>query len=91
MKRRILNALFIIMLMNCMVSALSFAQEKGVPSEGISIGQATDNTINPGSKKSSLNAVSDFSRDNPVKIVYPVVMAPYTFEDEKGEPQGLSF
>ena len=38
----------------------------------------------------STNAVSDFSRDNPIKIVYPVVMPPYTFQDEKGEPQGLA-
>ena len=29
-------------------------------------------------------------RDNPVKIVYPMVMPPYTFEDEMGEAQGLA-
>ncbi len=38
----------------------------------------------------SQKAVSDFLRDKPIKIVYPVVMAPYTFEDDKGEPQGFS-
>ena len=38
----------------------------------------------------SPKAVSDFPRDEPIKIVYPVVMAPYTFKDDKGDPQGFS-
>ena len=32
----------------------------------------------------------DVPRDHPVKVVYPVVMPPYTFEDIKGEAQGLA-
>ncbi len=30
------------------------------------------------------------NRTKPIRIVYAVVMAPYTFEDEKGEAQGFS-
>jgi hypothetical protein len=33
---------------------------------------------------------SELYRGNPVKVVYPVVMPPYTFADEKGEAQGLA-
>lgn len=91
MKRLVLNALFIIMILNCMVSAPSFAHETGVPSARISGGgHAPDDKSGPGSKKPSQNAVSDFSRDNPIKIVYPVVMAPYTFKDGADEAQGLA-
>lgn len=38
----------------------------------------------------SQNAAFDFSRDDPIKIVYPVVMPPYTFENDTGEAQGLA-
>ncbi|NWG75418.1 MAG: transporter substrate-binding domain-containing protein [Rubrivivax sp.] len=30
------------------------------------------------------------SADRPLKVVYPVVMPPYTFEDDRGEAQGLA-
>jgi len=33
--------------------------------------------------------LSDVSRD-PLKVVYPVVMPPYTYEDDKGAAQGLA-
>jgi two-component system, LuxR family, sensor kinase FixL len=46
---------------------------------------AQKGTLTPSPKSGS-----DFSRDNPVKVVYPVVMPPYSFEDEKGEAQGLA-
>jgi ABC-type amino acid transport substrate-binding protein len=35
-------------------------------------------------------SISIFSRDNPIRIVYPVVMPPYTFEDKTGNAQGLA-
>ena len=36
------------------------------------------------------NVLSDASRVSPITIVYPVVMPPYTFKDDKGEAQGLA-
>ncbi|MBP1595590.1 MAG: histidine kinase [Acidobacteria bacterium] len=36
------------------------------------------------------NVLPDVSRDSSLRVVYPVVMPPYTFEDDKGEAQGLS-
>jgi len=32
----------------------------------------------------------EVSADKPLKVVYPVVMPPYTFEDDRGEAQGLA-
>ena len=36
------------------------------------------------------NVTFDFSRKEPIKIVYPVIMPPYTFEDDTGAAQGLA-
>jgi len=36
------------------------------------------------------NVTFDFSRKEPIKIVYPVIMPPYTFEDDTGVAQGLA-
>ena len=100
MKSLFSNALFFMMLLICIVSALLFAQDSSSPpSESISSGQrASDEKSDPGGGKPwksdgiapSQKATSNFSRDNPIKIVYPVVMPPYTFEDKTGNAQGLA-
>lgn len=36
------------------------------------------------------SVLPEVSRDHPIRVVYPVVMPPYTFEDGKGEAQGLA-
>ena len=46
---------------------------------------AEERTAAPGK-----SVLPDVSRNNPIKVVYPVVMPPYTFEDDKGEAQGLA-
>ena len=38
----------------------------------------------------SQEAADERTRANPVRVVYPVVMPPYTFEDDAGEAQGLA-
>jgi ABC-type amino acid transport substrate-binding protein len=38
----------------------------------------------------SQHATYDAKRDEPIKIVYPVVMPPYTFKDDTGRAQGLA-
>lgn len=43
-----------------------------------------------GNEPQILNTATAFSHDNPVRIVYPVVMPPYTFEDRTGAAQGLA-
>ena len=37
-----------------------------------------------------LNTATAFSDDNPVRVVYPVVMPPYSFEDDTGAAQGFA-
>jgi PAS domain S-box-containing protein len=46
---------------------------------------AEEHTAAPGK-----SVLPDVSRNNPIKVVYPVVMPPYAFEDDKGEAQGLA-
>ena len=43
-----------------------------------------------GNDSKILNTATAFPRDNPVKIVYPVAMPPYTFEDDTGAAQGFA-
>jgi len=38
----------------------------------------------------SQNTAYDVTRHKPIKIVYPVVMPPYTFKDDTGRAQGLA-
>lgn len=91
--------LFLIMILNVFVAASSFARETDIQPERISIAKdASDQSFDPAHIKSlksdkttpSQNTASVFSRADPIRIVYPVVMPPYTFKDDAGEPQGLA-
>jgi len=75
----VLNLMLLITLMTCIVSAPLFAQEVSLKKEDqvVLTGEAQDGK-------------DDFTQINPVSIVYPVVMPPYTFENEQGEAQGLA-
>ena len=99
MKNLVSNLLFFMMLLNCIVSKPLFVQEKSIQSERIFIGQgASDEKSDAGGgtiQKSfgtapPQNAAYDVTRDKPIKIVYPVVMPPYTFKDDAGQAQGLA-
>ncbi|MFC1636499.1 transporter substrate-binding domain-containing protein [Planctomycetota bacterium] len=88
MKKTAVQVATLVVLLILSASTTFSAQENDVTN-----GSGQSNALTPEAQDGiglSQNSTYVIKRDEPITIVYPVVMPPYTFEDDTGEAQGLA-